>query len=394
MKVVYLTGLNGHTLAMADALYKRLGNDFIFIDDDKERVQYGSVNNSFSKDKIYDNRTYVLHLRESDATLVKAKQLIADADVLMVGGEPFELVKERIKDNKLTFRLGERSMKGPFWKDIIRYFKLTFHYNRYSRPNYRKLSLSGFDANDMRLCNKSYRDKCYQFAYFNQIPSVDIDRLMCGKPSDCLNITWCSRFIGWKHPELPVLLAKRLVESGRKNFVIQMIGSSATPLWHKIKNKVEKLDLTRNIILTGGIPNNEVVERMQKSNVFIFTSDRGEGWGVVLNEAMSCGCACVASHEIGAVPTLIKNGENGLVFKSRSVDSLFEKVAQLYDNKQLCMQYGRNAYKTITEDWSVQQAIDRFLELSQSIIDGIEIHFEKGPCSKSRPVDMQSLINS
>lgn len=393
MKVVYITGLNGHTSAMADTLYNRLGNNFVFIDDDQKRQQYGRAIDLSQKKRVYENRPYVLHLRESDATFTTAKQLITDADVLFAGGEPFELVRERILNNKLTFRLGERSMKGPFWKDVLRVIKLKSHYDRYSRPNYRKLSLSGYDANDMRFCNRSYREKCYRFAYFNQIQSVDIEDLLLNKQNDRLTIVWCARFIDWKHPEMSVRLAKKLVESGRDNFQIQMIGSSTTPLWHTIKNCVEKLELTRYITLTGSIPNTEVVEHMQKSKVFIFTSDRGEGWGVVLNEAMSCGCACVASHEIGAVPTLIKNRENGLIFKSRSVDSLFDKVAWLYDNPQLCAQYGRNAYKTITGDWSVQHAIDRLLQLSQSILDGQEISYDDGPCSKARPVDPKTLID-
>lgn len=393
MKVVYISGLHGHTSAMADALYNHLGADFVFIDHDKKRIQYGSATNSSPKNKVYENRPYVLHLRESEATFAKAKKLINDADVLLAGSEPFELVRERILSNKLTFRLGERSMKGPLWKDILRVIKLKSHYDRYSRPNYRKLSLSGYDANDMRLCNRSYREKCYRFAYFNQIKTVDIEELLRNKHSDKLTIIWCARFIDWKHPEMPVLLAKKLVESGRENFEVQMIGSSSTPLWHKIKHRIEKCGLTNYVILTGSIPNTEVVERMQKSKVFIFTSDKGEGWGVVLNEAMSCGCACVASHEIGAVPTLIKNGENGLIFKSRSVDSLFEKVVRLYDNPQFCTQYGRNAYKTITGDWSVQCAIDRLLQLSQSILDGREISYGEGPCSKARPVNPKNLIN-
>lgn len=392
MKVVYITGLNGHTTAMADALYKRLGTDFVFIDDDKERKQYGGAAIISSGNKVYEGRPYVLHLHESETTYAKAIQLINIADVLLAGGEPFELVRERILSNKLTFRLGERSMKGPLWKDILRFIKLKSHYDRYSRPNYRKLSLSGYDANDMRLCNRSYREKCYRFAYFNQIKTVDIDELIRNKQNDKLTIIWCARFIDWKHPELPVLLAKKLVESGRGNFVIQMIGSSTTPLWHKTKQQIEKLNLENHVILTGAIPNTEVVERMKKSQVFIFTSDRGEGWGVVLNEAMSCGCACVASHEIGAVPTLIKNRENGLIFKSRSVDSLFNKVCKLYDNPQLCVQYGLNAYKTVTEDWSVQYAIDRLLQLSQSILDGQEIIFDEGPCSKARPIDSKTLL--
>ena len=49
---------------------------------------------------------------------------------------------------------------------------------------------------------------------------------------------------------------------------------------------------------------------MEKSEIFLFTSDKGEGWGAVLNESMNSACAVVASHAIGSVPFLLKDGEN------------------------------------------------------------------------------------
>jgi glycosyltransferase involved in cell wall biosynthesis len=45
--------------------------------------------------------------------------------------------------------------------------------------------------------------------------------------------------------------------------------------------------------------------------VFIFTSDRNEGWGAVLNEAMGSGCAVVAADLIGSVPYLIEHKKMG-----------------------------------------------------------------------------------
>ena len=62
---------------------------------------------------------------------------------------------------------------------------------------------------------------------------------------------------------------------------------------------------------------------MEKTGIFLFTSDRQEGWGAVLNEAMNSGCAVVASHLIGAVPFLKKKKKNGLVYSSGDRKTLF-----------------------------------------------------------------------
>lgn len=378
--------INIHQVALADALYRVLGKDYVYIEYAcNGHGQYGSFI-GYSKDvDYYKDRPYILKMYENEENRRKAIDLINHAHVVRTGGEPIEMTLDRIKGGKLTFRSTERFLKGPLYKDIFR-TRALYPYLKYAHPNYRILCQSAYMANDLRLLGKLYRERCYKFAYFTQIPELNVDDTINHRCTDKIQIVWCARFIDWKHPEMPLKLAKRLVKSGRKNFEIQMIGSNSTPLWNKIKTEIEKMQLQKYVLLTGGIPNLEVMERMRNSHVFIFTSDRGEGWGAVLNEAMGAGCACVASNEIGSVPFLLKNKENGLIFKSCSVDSLYEKVAYLYDNPELCSQLGKQAYQTITTEWSARSAAQRLVQLSESILNGNEITFEDGPCSKAYPI--------
>lgn len=383
--------MHGHQAALADAMYSQLGDNFYFIEFGNNIRQYGSFSGSSKGVDYYKDRPYILKMYESEENARLAKELIAKADVMRTGGEPFELVKERIKAGKLTFRSTERFFKGPIYKDIVR-ARALLPYLKYANPNYRVLCQSAFMANDLSLIGNLYRERCYKFAYFTQIPDIDIEKVLEGRNKEKIQIVWCARFIDMKHPELPLALAKRLLESGRKNFEIRMIGANTTPLWLEIDRQVKKENLENHVILTGGIPNTDVLERMRKSHIFIFTSDRGEGWGAVLNEAMGAGCACVASNEIGSVPFLLKHKENGLIFKSCSVNSLFENVVQLYDSPELCQEYGRKAYQTITTKWSAYQAAERLVRLSESILDGNEISFADGPCSKAYSCKPNSII--
>lgn len=383
--------IHGHQAALADAMFSQLGDNFYFIEFGNNVRQYGSFSGSSKGVDYYKDRPYILKMYESKENERLAKELIAKADVMRTGGEPFELVRERIKAGKLTFRSTERYFRGPTYKDIIR-ARALFPYLKYAHPNYRVLCQSAFMANDISLLGNLYHERCYKFAYFTQIPQLDIEHVIGSRRKDKIEIVWCARFIDVKHPELPLKLAKKLVASGRDNFEIQMIGANTTPLWHKIKQQVEKEGLSKHIILTGGIPNAEVLEKMRQSNIFVFTSDRGEGWGAVLNEAMGAGCACVASHEIGSVPFLLKHKQNGLIFKSCSADSLYENVAYLYDNPSQADALGCNAYQTITTEWSAQNAAERLVKLSESILNGNEIEFEDGPCSKAYPISANTLI--
>ena len=53
---------------------------------------------------------------------------------------------------------------------------------------------------------------------------------------------------------------------------------------------------------------------MERADIYLATSDRQEGWGAVINEAMNSGCAVVADHMMGAVPYLISHEENGMIY--------------------------------------------------------------------------------
>lgn len=119
----------------------------------------------------------------------------------------------------------------------------------------------------------------------------------------------------------------------------------------------------------GIFPRCEEVRRyMEQSEIFLFTSDYNEGWGVVLNESMNSACAVVASHAIGSVPFLLNDGENGFICKNGDEDDLFNKVKFLLDNPEKRKEMSLNAYKTMAETWNAENAVKNFMDLNQSVM--------------------------
>ena len=98
---------------------------------------------------------------------------------------------------------------------------------------------------------------------------------------------------------------------------------------------------------------------------------------------MSNGCAVVASNMIGAAPYLIKHGQNGYMFKSGNLNDLASKVEDLINNPERRCSFIRNAYDTLKNEWSPVKAVHRLLMLSDSLLSGIDLNIDEGPCSKA-----------
>ncbi len=138
----------------------------------------------------------------------------------------------------------------------------------------------------------------------------------------------------------------------------------------------------------GTMSPENVRRHMENVGIYLFTSDRREGWGAVLNEAMNSGCAVIASDAAGATPFLIKDGVNGSVYHSGSVQELYEKLRRLLDDTNLQTRLGSEAYRTITELWNAETAAKRLLQLSQTLLSGADASrlFADGPCSPAKPL--------
>ena len=193
------------------------------------------------------------------------------------------------------------------------------------------------------------------------------------------SILWVARLIPLKHPEAPIEVARQLKAAGY-NFQLNIIGVG--PLREKLEKLIKKYALEDEVCLLGAMSPEAVREYMEESEIFLFTSDKNEGWGAVLNESMNSGCAVVASDAIGSVPYLLNDGENGLTYKSGKVKDLYKKVKWLLDNPDKRKEMGEKAYQTLVETWNAETAAERLLALIEDIQKGEGIRFVSGPCSR------------
>lgn len=160
-----------------------------------------------------------------------------------------------------------------------------------------------------------------------------------------------------------------------------MIGSGA--LHMAIQQMIADHDLSDSVSLLGAVPPAEVRRYMEKSNIFLFTSDKHEGWGAVLNESMNSGCVVIADDAIGSVPFVIRDGINGYTYHKGNVEELYSKLLPIMKDLNLRKGISLNAYQTMTENWNAKVAAERFISLSNALLKGKTLsYFNDGPLSK------------
>jgi glycosyltransferase involved in cell wall biosynthesis len=87
-------------------------------------------------------------------------------------------------------------------------------------------------------------------------------------------------------------------------------------------------------------------------DVFVLPSVH-EPWGLIVNEAMAAGRAVVVSDEVGCAPDLVKDGENGFVFKAGDIDALAEALRALTTERGLAQKMGVAGAKRI-QSWDYE----------------------------------------
>ncbi len=329
-----------------------------------------------------DEYAYELKAYESEDAHQQALRLAKESHVVIIGSADEQYVKYRMKcaPCKLTLRYSERIYKGGRWRvlsprGMVKRFLTYFRY--FQKPLY-MLCASAYTAGDLAMLG-SYINRCFKWGYFPEVKKyTSAQELIESKEHS--TILWAARFIDWKHPEVAVEVARRLKQQGY-SFRLNMIGNGEEE--EKIRQLIIENDLTDCVSLLGTMKPEQVRSQMEKHKIFIFTSDRNEGWGAVLNEAMNSCCAVVANSEIGSVPFLLKDGENGIVYSKGDVNTLVENVKLLLDNDEKSKSIGLNAYKTITELWSPDVAASRFIELCKELLSGRKKFFDEGPGSKA-----------
>lgn len=375
MKIVFISNyLNHHQKPLSDELYRLTGGNYWFVatapmQEERKKLGYKELEEPYLR-KCY-GETY-----PND----DIQQIILSADAVIIGSAPYTYISKRQKEEKCVFIYTERIYKQrPKLAHVFAHrLRNKFLYNRYKKTYL--LCASAYTSTDFARIG-CFKGRAYKWGYFTAVPEFDVDKkIILLKDVTKIKILWVARFLFWKHPEIPVKVASRLKENG-VDFEINMYGIG--PEMDKTRQLIEDLGVSDCVHLKGSVPNEKIIEQMRQHQIFLFTSDRNEGWGAVANEAMSNGCVIVASDSIGSIPYLVTDEENGMIYKDGNIDDLVLKLQKLIDHPDNREEMSRKAYRCMKDVWSPENAAKNLIRLIGRLSNGLDTDIIDGPCSKS-----------
>ena len=382
MQVVFVSNyFNHHQLSFCDALYEFLEGSFCFLQTqpmEEERVRMGWQ---------AEERLYVRYVQPDGTTTGgpeafmgrnpdeetagnEWRHLLLTADVVIFGGcDDESYIRERLAAGKPIFRYNERLYKEGQWKAISPRGLLQKYkdHTRYRKAPVYFLCAGAYVPCDLGIIH-AYPEKMLRFGYFPETREYAPGEPFFRKKKG--SILWAARMIDWKHPELVVKTAAYLKEHLKDHqeeipFHITMIGGGE--LEEEVRSLAEELGVTDKITFAGFRGPEEVRAAMEESEIYLVTSDRKEGWGAVVNEAMNSGCAVVADHMIGAAPWMIRQRKNGILYRDGCEQQLQEYVAELLQDPAECRRLGEAAQQTVRTEWNARTAAERLVRLCREM---------------------------
>lgn len=105
----------------------------------------------------------------------------------------------------------------------------------------------------------------------------------------------------------------------------------------------------------------DVAPWMRALDIYVMCSE-SESFPNALLEAMACGCAVIGS-QVGGIPELIDDGVSGLLFESKSVNSLSEAIKKMILDPDLRRDLGAKAAARARDHFSMALNLERNTQL-------------------------------
>jgi glycosyltransferase involved in cell wall biosynthesis len=175
-----------------------------------------------------------------------------------------------------------------------------------------------------------------------------------GVPENAPVVLFCAKLQPWKRP-LDLLQSFASAQVTDSHLVFAGDG----PLRQDLEAQAKALGLANRVHFLGFKNQSQLPAVYSASDLLVLPSEY-DAFGVVVNEAMLCGCAVAVSDRVGSGRDLISSGENGFIFPCGDRDALAAILRDALNDQKQLRRMGANARRRM-ETWSPRENIQGVL---------------------------------
>ncbi|MGZ3715526.1 MAG: glycosyltransferase [Ktedonobacterales bacterium] len=123
------------------------------------------------------------------------------------------------------------------------------------------------------------------------------------------------------------------------------------PEVERLRAQAQALGIGERVLFPGAVPQDQLVDYYRAADALAVTS-RYESFGLAAVEALACGTPVVAS-QVGGLPSIVRDGENGLLVRWRCAQSFAECFDRLLADRALYATLAGAARRSVERfDWA------------------------------------------
>jgi glycosyltransferase involved in cell wall biosynthesis len=149
-----------------------------------------------------------------------------------------------------------------------------------------------------------------------------------------------------------------------------------------IEDMVQEYGLQSNVVLAG--QQSDMPGVYAAMDIFVLPS-LNEGLPMTVLESMAASRPVVATR-VGAIPSVIKDGENGLLVDPRDADGLRNAIARLLSDRALCRRIGDKAHDWVNRNYTSEAMALKYRQLYEAILGKPSL-----AAASARPLDPSDI---
>jgi glycosyltransferase involved in cell wall biosynthesis len=190
-------------------------------------------------------------------------------------------------------------------------------------------------------------------------------RIKLGLPLKNKIILFFGSLVPYKGPDV-LLKAFKLIKNEFHD--VKLIFAGRGQMIDELRDMAQKFDLVDDVIFLGFVEEEKKALYYKSADIFCLPStNMAESFGIVNLEAMASGLPIVGSN-LGGIPDIIKEGENGLLARPRDHQSLANALLSLLNDNDLIQKMGKNGQKMV-EDYTWDKIAKDTENLYKDIMD-------------------------